>query len=418
MNVSEQSDRLSNIRLAAPCNKDWNNMEGDERVRFCNACEKSVYNISDMSRKDAEEFLRENGVSKCMRIFRRTDGTIVNDNCPVGLRKIRDGFRWAAACVTWAISCSFAVTAAFAQSTQEALIKQLAPENVTDTPSKVILNLPSQPHLPVVVGSVDVGGMDFGKGAEMEEVLKDSRKSEMKGSKAFRKKLLTAKFPKSFEKAVKYQQLRDFDHAILFYRKVLAEHPKFDSAYNNLALCLIERNTDGDLREASDLLSRSKQLSSEMSGQLFQMKVIPSAPGIEMVEIPKHEIVKNGSTLLALGLLNEKRGDLESAVKNYIDSLDREPTNLIAIKNLTELYVGMNKPDSARRVLVNALRTSSRAPVFDETSKILSAALTNLDRATGFTYTPSPEKRESYTTPELMQGIYNPLKKQKRKENQ
>lgn len=90
------SELLNNLMIAAPCSVSWDSMEslGDDlqRVRYCSLCSKNVYNISDMSSQEAESFLNENGVSQCMRFFRRADGTIINDNCPRGLRKIRDRF--------------------------------------------------------------------------------------------------------------------------------------------------------------------------------------------------------------------------------------------------------------------------------------------------------------------------------------
>ena len=68
-------------------------MEGDELKRNCSECQKSVYNISQLSTKEAEAFLRENGISKCVTYYRRKDGTILTDDCPVGLRKLRNSAR-------------------------------------------------------------------------------------------------------------------------------------------------------------------------------------------------------------------------------------------------------------------------------------------------------------------------------------
>lgn len=64
-----------------------------ERARFCSACSKNVYNISDMTKNEAEAFLRQKGASVCLRFYRRSDGTIMTDDCPVGLRRLRDRYR-------------------------------------------------------------------------------------------------------------------------------------------------------------------------------------------------------------------------------------------------------------------------------------------------------------------------------------
>lgn len=88
-----QTDLLNNVYIAAPCPVSWDSMVGDDRVRLCNGCSKNVYNLSAMTSNEANMFLQENGVSECMVFYRRTDGTIMTDNCPVGLRKIRDQWR-------------------------------------------------------------------------------------------------------------------------------------------------------------------------------------------------------------------------------------------------------------------------------------------------------------------------------------
>jgi hypothetical protein len=66
-------------------------MIGDDRVRHCGGCARSVYNVSAMTRNEAEDFLKEHGLDECVRMHRRVDGTLITDNCPVGLRKIRHG---------------------------------------------------------------------------------------------------------------------------------------------------------------------------------------------------------------------------------------------------------------------------------------------------------------------------------------
>ncbi len=93
MNAKQPSRLLDGLMIAAPCSQSWDAMEGTSRVRFCRTCSKSVYNVSDMTNSQAEDFLREKGVSECVRFYRRTDGTIITDNCPVGLRAARNAWR-------------------------------------------------------------------------------------------------------------------------------------------------------------------------------------------------------------------------------------------------------------------------------------------------------------------------------------
>lgn len=82
---------LDRVSIAAPCQADWENMVGDERERFCQQCTLNVYNISSMSKTEAEEFLALRTQGRlCVQFYRRADGTIITDNCPRGLRAMRD----------------------------------------------------------------------------------------------------------------------------------------------------------------------------------------------------------------------------------------------------------------------------------------------------------------------------------------
>jgi hypothetical protein len=76
-------DRLS---IAAPCTADWDQMPGTDQVRHCSQCNKNVYNLSAMTRCQAEALLRETEGRLCARLYRRADGTILTENCPAGLR--------------------------------------------------------------------------------------------------------------------------------------------------------------------------------------------------------------------------------------------------------------------------------------------------------------------------------------------
>lgn len=80
---------LKNIDVASPCSANWDDMVGDERLRFCGSCEKNVYNFSEMSKAEITQLLTANNYNVCGRFYRRADGTILTDDCPVGLRAVR-----------------------------------------------------------------------------------------------------------------------------------------------------------------------------------------------------------------------------------------------------------------------------------------------------------------------------------------
>src|SRR5579863_8702152 len=109
---------LDRLRIATPCAADWEKMDGDERVRFCELCQKRVYNLSAMTRRQAEALLRREGAGICTKIYRRADGTILTEDCPVGLAAIRRRFaRLAGAAFSAMLSCG---AAGFAQEPQVA----------------------------------------------------------------------------------------------------------------------------------------------------------------------------------------------------------------------------------------------------------------------------------------------------------
>jgi Carboxypeptidase regulatory-like domain len=77
---------LPNLRIASPCKADWNQMQGDERVRHCFECNLDVYNFSTMPEREIQRLLLAKNERVCARWYRRSDGTIITADCPVGFR--------------------------------------------------------------------------------------------------------------------------------------------------------------------------------------------------------------------------------------------------------------------------------------------------------------------------------------------
>jgi hypothetical protein len=80
---------LDNIRIASPCSANWDEMFGDDRKRFCGECKLNVYNLSNMNRRDAENLIINSEGRLCVQFFRRADGTILTENCPVGWQAVK-----------------------------------------------------------------------------------------------------------------------------------------------------------------------------------------------------------------------------------------------------------------------------------------------------------------------------------------
>jgi hypothetical protein len=76
---------LDEISVAAPCAVRWETMTGDERSRFCGQCKLNVYNLSGMTRDEATRLVTGAEGRVCVRFLRRADGTVLTEDCPIGL---------------------------------------------------------------------------------------------------------------------------------------------------------------------------------------------------------------------------------------------------------------------------------------------------------------------------------------------
>lgn len=89
MIARDKNQFLDSLRVASPCSASWETMNGDDRVRFCELCNLHVYNIAQLTRNEAASLFANTKGRICARLYRRTDGTIITKDCPVGLRAIR-----------------------------------------------------------------------------------------------------------------------------------------------------------------------------------------------------------------------------------------------------------------------------------------------------------------------------------------
>lgn len=104
--MSRFDSPLSNLKVASPCPADWDAMYGDERKRFCGECKLNVYNLSGMTRDEAEQLVTNHEGRLCVRFYRRADGSVITADCPVGWAKVKQRTR---AAVTAAVSLVIAL---------------------------------------------------------------------------------------------------------------------------------------------------------------------------------------------------------------------------------------------------------------------------------------------------------------------
>jgi hypothetical protein len=82
----EQRFDVSQLRVAKPCSALWSEMSGDDQRRFCASCKKNVYNVAGMTEREVRDLIAQSEVMPCLRLARRTDGTVITRDCPVGVR--------------------------------------------------------------------------------------------------------------------------------------------------------------------------------------------------------------------------------------------------------------------------------------------------------------------------------------------
>jgi hypothetical protein len=85
----ERRVELDNIKLSFACKQRWDDMTGDDRVRVCHGCDRPVFNLSEMTRVEAEALLATRGITPCVRFYRRPDGTVMTSDCPTRPRSNR-----------------------------------------------------------------------------------------------------------------------------------------------------------------------------------------------------------------------------------------------------------------------------------------------------------------------------------------
>ena len=82
---------LERISIRLPCPKTWDEMAGDARTRFCDACSLHVHNLSAVTRAEGEALLlskAEAGGRLCVTYARRADGTLVTADEPARSRAL------------------------------------------------------------------------------------------------------------------------------------------------------------------------------------------------------------------------------------------------------------------------------------------------------------------------------------------
>jgi hypothetical protein len=163
---------MAQLRVLEPCRENYDAMHGAGATRFCDRCRKSVTNLSELTRAQAQDFLAEHaGQSVCVRYRVRRDGALVfKPAAPMRLAFVAALSLAMAACTGFvdadeldspddALVCHDAAGYAIAcDAVDEGVIPldEAAPETV-DEPDEIAVGEESLPPEGEVQGGIQVG---------------------------------------------------------------------------------------------------------------------------------------------------------------------------------------------------------------------------------------------------------------------
>lgn len=89
------------LHIEAPCHRSWQEMNGNSQLRFCNQCEKNVYDLTTFTSAEVDSLFRDSQGLPCVRFYRNDDGAVITKDNSDGIRtmlwrQIRARSAWAA----------------------------------------------------------------------------------------------------------------------------------------------------------------------------------------------------------------------------------------------------------------------------------------------------------------------------------
>ena len=84
------SPRLPVLTVVEPCPLAWEDMAGNDRVRFCGHCRQHVYDVASLTMTEVMALIQEREGRACVRLQRRADGTVITRDCLHVVRRARE----------------------------------------------------------------------------------------------------------------------------------------------------------------------------------------------------------------------------------------------------------------------------------------------------------------------------------------
>lgn len=183
------SNPLDNIKVASPCSQDWGAMIGSERKRYCGECKLNVYNLSGMTLTEAENLIQNSEGRLCVRFYRRDDGTILTQDCPVGWRAVKmRATKMATAFASLIVGLIGGLGLnTFMRSSSNVEVGKMMPLNINSNINKPKPSpTPDEKDYPIAtagaiyVNKEDKGEWEVGKKAPVKQDKKDSKNTPQK----------------------------------------------------------------------------------------------------------------------------------------------------------------------------------------------------------------------------------------------
>jgi hypothetical protein len=135
---------LDSINVKSPCSESWDEMKGNNEVRFCSHCAKDVHDISAMTRAKAEKLVKDSNGKLCVRYVKSPTGKVIT--APPKLTQIKRQTAFAAGILATSLTLS---TIAYSQG-EPIILKTTSKQNEgTET-----RNYKSEKQISMISGTV------------------------------------------------------------------------------------------------------------------------------------------------------------------------------------------------------------------------------------------------------------------------
>lgn len=158
-------------------------MRGDDRKRFCGECNMNVYNLSWMTKYDAENLLRLSEGRLCVRYFHRHDGTVLTKDCPVGWAAVKRRISLAAAAAFGLFLSMIGTIGVISLFGKKIDIVNQIPW-VTPTPESHIMGAIAMPSPTPKVSPTPKGGRKMGKYLPKPKIDEELRRNVLRSAGA------------------------------------------------------------------------------------------------------------------------------------------------------------------------------------------------------------------------------------------